>query len=368
MSTALRSIVMALACILVSAAQAFGQLPLGTGFVYQGRLEHAGAALDGSGDFQFRLFSAATAGTQIGATQAVPDVPIVDGLFTVTLDFGAGPLNGDARWLEIAVRRLDSDPYTTLSPRQPLAGTPYALQTRGLFVNADRHVGVGTTAPESKLHVQTQTSGLALIQAHALNGNNTNFEMRKIGAIAPDNVSFGLSHRSNATEAWMYGYDGGTFRNFQGWDFAANRVRFPVSGSTLTLDLSSDRVGVGTSTPTARLDVRGDVRLGPAGQYFAPAGNENLRIIRGLVDGAGNELQGSGFISTRLATGRYEIVFLTAFAGIPSITATPYMSSLNDDRYAQIFLPTVDSAQVILNNEFDVPTDATFSFIVVGTR
>jgi hypothetical protein len=42
--------------------------------------------------------------------------------------FGANAFNGDARWLEIAVRcPAGSGAYTTLNPRQPLTATPYAL-------------------------------------------------------------------------------------------------------------------------------------------------------------------------------------------------------------------------------------------------
>jgi len=38
---------------------------------------------------------------------------------SVLLDFGAGPFNGNARWIEIAVRHPSGvGPYTTLSPRQ----------------------------------------------------------------------------------------------------------------------------------------------------------------------------------------------------------------------------------------------------------
>ncbi len=53
---------------------------------------------------------------------------MTNGLFTVSLDFGSSAFAGDARWLEISVRCPGgSGSYTTLSPRQDITGTPYAL-------------------------------------------------------------------------------------------------------------------------------------------------------------------------------------------------------------------------------------------------
>jgi hypothetical protein len=44
----------------------------------------------------------------------------------VTLDFGA-VFDGNARWLEIGVRTNGAGVFSTLSPRQPITPTPYAL-------------------------------------------------------------------------------------------------------------------------------------------------------------------------------------------------------------------------------------------------
>jgi hypothetical protein len=58
---------------------------------------------------------------------------VTNGLFTVQLDFGAGAFQGDARWLQIAVKCAGDASYTTLSPRQPLTPAPYALALPGLW-------------------------------------------------------------------------------------------------------------------------------------------------------------------------------------------------------------------------------------------
>ena len=106
----------------------------GSAFTYQGRLTSGGAPVNGQCDFQFSLFDAASAGTQIGSTQPATNVSVMNGLFTVAIDFGGGAFNGAARWLEIGVRcPAGSGSYTTLSPRQTLTAAPYALALPGLW-------------------------------------------------------------------------------------------------------------------------------------------------------------------------------------------------------------------------------------------
>jgi len=102
---------------------------LGTAFTYQGQLKSGGNPVNGTCDFQFGLWDAADDGTQIGTTQEKTDVSVSNGYFTIPeLDFGAGAFQGDARWLQIAVRcPAGSGSYTTLTPRQPLTAAPYSL-------------------------------------------------------------------------------------------------------------------------------------------------------------------------------------------------------------------------------------------------
>ncbi len=106
---------------------------VGTAFTYQGRLTDGGSLANGSYDFRFQLYDAASVGNQLGDI-IQDDVSVTDGLFTVVLDFGVGAFNGDARWLEIGVRPgASAGAYTTLSPRQVLSPAPYALALPGLW-------------------------------------------------------------------------------------------------------------------------------------------------------------------------------------------------------------------------------------------
>ena len=102
--------------------------PVGTGFTYQGRLIDANVAADGEYDLQFGLYDSNSDGNQVGGDIEVNDVDVIDGYFTVELDFG-GVFDGEARWLEIGVREGDSSgDFTLLSPRQELTATPYAQE------------------------------------------------------------------------------------------------------------------------------------------------------------------------------------------------------------------------------------------------
>ena len=103
-----------------------GGVTLGTAFIYQGQLKDDGVPLNDTVDLRFRLWDAPEGGGLIPYPEYVNDVVVVNGLFTVHIDFGQDAFNGDARWLEIGVRLDPAGSYETLSPRQPISPTPAA--------------------------------------------------------------------------------------------------------------------------------------------------------------------------------------------------------------------------------------------------
>src|SRR5687768_9324225 len=109
--------------ILILFAAGVGVFAQGTAFTYQGRLKDGSGAANGSYDLAFSVWSAATAPSQLGATVMTNGVAVTNGLFTVTLDFGA-VFPGADRWLQIAVRPNGGGTFVPLNPRQKLMATP----------------------------------------------------------------------------------------------------------------------------------------------------------------------------------------------------------------------------------------------------
>ena len=155
--------------------------PLVSAFTYQGYLTDSNGSADGLYDFEFKLYNDPCAGVQQGSDITLNDTDVVEGYFTVELDFGAAVFAGERQWLEVGVRPGDSTgAYTILSPRAELTPTPYALYakaadendpevgtntvnflskwdgfalvTSSIFDNGT-HVGIGTTTPAAKLDV-----------------------------------------------------------------------------------------------------------------------------------------------------------------------------------------------------------------------
>lgn len=99
----------------------------GTAFTYQGRLNSSGSPANGNYDLKFTLFDTnQPVNNLIGGPVTNSATAVSNGLFLVTLDFG-GVFIGSPRWLEIGVRTNGGGGFSTLTPRQPLTPSPYAI-------------------------------------------------------------------------------------------------------------------------------------------------------------------------------------------------------------------------------------------------
>jgi len=106
-------------------------VPAGTAMTYQGYLIDQGVPVNGLHDLQFRLYDSPVGGRQVGDMHDAGELSVVDGYLATVVFFGGSPdiFNGEARWLEIAVKP-SSEPqeaYTLLEPRQRITAAPYAV-------------------------------------------------------------------------------------------------------------------------------------------------------------------------------------------------------------------------------------------------
>jgi hypothetical protein len=174
------------------------QSVVGTGFTYQGQLKQSGAFFSGNCDFQFTLWDDPTAGSQVAGAVSKTNVAVSRGIFTVPdISFGVSSSNpmyyafsGAARWLQIAVRcPSGGGDYATLTPRQALTATPYALSLRpGAQVTGD----VFNTPPYNtvlRLENKSTTSGLDGADAlHAIAHSDWGAGLRAFGDKGPGGV------------------------------------------------------------------------------------------------------------------------------------------------------------------------------------
>jgi hypothetical protein len=116
---------------------------------YQGNLRGSGGVrVDGSFDLTFTLFDSSNVpGSVIAGPLTNAATAVSNGLFSVTLDFGASPFNGSPCWLEMGVRTNGRGAFTILAPRQLITSTPYAVQA----LNAGNAVNYSGIITDSQL-------------------------------------------------------------------------------------------------------------------------------------------------------------------------------------------------------------------------
>lgn len=341
-----------------------------TAFTYQGELKSNGTLVGGLHDFRFRLFDAATAGTQVGTQLCADNVSVTNGKFTTTIDFGQQFASTAARFLEFELRRdtglnsANATGFLALSLRQAITPAPRATAasvanahcapdgspTNAVFVDNAGSVGIGTATPGHSVTVAKPAPTLALQHTDSTG---------TAGGLQIGYISYRDS--GNVERAWVgYGSTGDP-------DFSIINVR---PGGDIVLNPFNGNVGIGTPSPTAKLDVRGDIRLGSAGELFATGSGENLRIICGSVDPTGAILNGTGFSVTRNDLGSYTIFFTVPSSSVPALIANAHYSATDDiERLAAVDLR--GSSQMIVRISSDSTggrSDGAFSFMAIGPR
>lgn len=374
MTGILRPMAVLVSCSGVALAQS-------TSFTYQGELKQNASLASGTYDMGFRLFDGAA---EIGYN-CIDNVLVTDGKFVVRLDYANLISTSSQTTLQIQVRADTSTPctdpagYTVLTPRQIITPTPLAIHSftcanasvaqhsftsslaaaanslqpqdgspiNAVFVDSVGNIGVGTTTPTHTVHIASAQPTLAI------QDTDSN------GAALGQQVGY-VSYRDsgNVERAWIgYGSAGDA-------DFSIVNAR--PSGD-IVLNPFSGNVGIGTAVPAARLDVRGDIRLGSGGESFAIKSPANDRILRGFVNANGtiNASQSSaGFTITKTATGVYSINFNQPFASPPTLVvgaAAQCCKPRNNAVGATSAVVHVNSADSPFAN-----VDSPFTFIIMG--
>ena len=219
-----------------------------TAFNYQGRLSLNGQEADGMYDARFALYDNSSGGVLISNFQTNGGLVISNGYFITQLDFGSAVFNGGDLWLDIGIRTNGAANFTSLSPRQKIAPTPYAITAANLSGNipASQITGAVTFTNPANQFMGTfkgDGSGLTNVQAllltnyPTLNGSNnfTGFS-RMAGNVSlvgstvnPTNVYPGTGSISANYGTQTFTGTGNPFLKFQpGWNFVITNDQYIV--------------------------------------------------------------------------------------------------------------------------------------------
>lgn len=232
-------------------------------FSYQGKLSNNGSLVNGTCDFQWNFYAAASGGTSLGGDINTGQ-PVVNGLFTVRIDVPASLINSAALFAEVQVRcPAGGGAYTILAPRQELLAAPYALGLRLPFA----HTVNMTTAPVFSV-ANTSGSGTSPSILGSSFGSD-GVRGLSTGAGSADNGVYGETNSTTSTEGAVKGVSTGTAAGGYFESTTGNGV-VGATGSVSTFGGRFSNSAATTSGGAIYAD--GDAKQSLAGDGFVKAG------------------------------------------------------------------------------------------------
>jgi hypothetical protein len=247
-----------------------------------------------------------SSGNTAGAPIAVAPVAVSNGVFTVTLDFGAGAFTGANRWLELGVRANGSAAaYSVLSPRQPVTSTPYAIQSLNAATAVTANSATTATTANSAATATSATNFTGSLTGD-VTGTQGATVVSSVAGQSAANVAGGASAANAATSA---NTASAIVRRDASGNFTAGTVTATFSGSGASLtSLNAAQLDSGT-VPAAALGnawkLAGNSGTTPGTHFVGTTDNQALefkvngsRVLRlepniNVIGGAGNTADSS---------------------------------------------------------------------------
>jgi hypothetical protein len=262
-STAVRRL--SLACVAISffALTANAQT---TSFTFQRTLPGEITPATGTFEMEFRLFDAATDGTQIGATLTVAEVAVKNRAFAVQLDFGAPAFPGADRFVEISVRRASDEPFTVITTRPQILSVPYAIRALSAGT-ADNALNLGGVDVSDFV----QTTDTRLSDSRDPNPGSNNYIQNTTTQQTPAN--FNISGNGTA---------GGTLSG----NIVNAQMQFNLGGSRILSAPGTNNTFTGINAGAANTGGQGNAFFGTNAGVLNSSGNFNA--IFGSFAGVSN--------------------------------------------------------------------------------